>query len=402
MDGPDELKSLSRLKPGDDFKTAVHARLRMPEPRPILWPLPMAAAAGILVGVLGAILFLSPPPPADVPAVVAASPALTETIRDHAYRTRTFVKQADRAPADLVALDFHISGIGPRTATLLAEPPDRLPESERMYISVVAEPIGEVTRLIEEGGTAEAIDRLVELRASARFKQVLAATPTPEAARTYTLAAGPVDSGEWHAFLQARACLYERAYLAAGEGFGGFAWRYPDSALADDAMYWSGQAALEAGDVEGAVTAFIEVMPGGWIDEDQRRHFRLLRENLDLPNVVIQFGPRRHEQRLGHMIQILTDWTVEDDGQTMTIRGKFGPELQRSLQRIHDVAPDSLELGPDQARFHHDLWRHDGEMRGELDRLRAELPWFWMDEDWDDEFEFEHRRGPPRRRREDR
>lgn len=369
---PDELKSLPRLRPSDDFKASVHARLRVPEPRPMLWPLPMAAAAGILIGVLGTMQFLQPTAPPALPPVVAASPALTETIRDHAHRTRTFISQTDRTPPELMEADYRISGLGPRTETLLAEPVDRLPESEQMYIEAVARPVGDVVRLMDERRRGDAVDALRALRDDARFNNVLFDTPSPEPARMIALTVSSIDGPEMHVYLQARSCMYERAFGPARERFGYFARRFPDSTLEPLAIYGLGNAALADGDMDGGAVYLADVLDDGLIDDGERRYIRFLSGDRDRPNALLY---------------MLTEMDVRVEGDTMIFRGEGGPEIREILRRAHEF----VEFDEDgRATMPTERWRRHGPPSWDDDE---------DDEDEDEDEDDEERWGPPPHRR---
>ena len=238
----------------------------------------------------------------------------------------------------------------------------------------------------------EEIDRMLpSMMAELLFDDILFGYEAPEPARTYTLEVGQVDGNEARAFLEARACLYERDYAGASRGFDHFSHRYPESSLADDATFWNGRAALEAGDVDRAVTCLVQVMGKGWIDEGEQRRYRFVLEGFNLdgperPNVVVPVGPPGHGIRIANMRQILTEWKIETDGEWVTVSG-FDEEIEAMLREIEKVYPERLKVAaPHRAAFKRDFWRPDGGMRPEFERLRERIPWhLWMDED---DFEF--------------
>lgn len=379
----DELRHLERLTPSDGFKDAVHARLHTPELRRPIWVLPMAMAAGILVGLFGS-LALRPDPPPEAPADLRSTAHLDEAMRDHAYRVRTFARQADHARPQLMEADYRVSGLGPSTRKLLEEPIDRLPTLHRRYVEQVARPVHDVGVLIELQQSKRALSRLRALWHHPEFLTVLEGVelPAPRPALTVTLA--PVDDAEARDFLQARAYLYERAFGPAMNQFVEFTHRFPESDLADDALFWSGDIALEAGDTAKALNYFVQVADRGWINERQRKRLKIVifgKDNAGLEGTGMIFvGPGgRREFKLHQLAESLVHFHVESINGHLEIRGTFDKKLQAVLRALEEADPDGIDLElPRRVRMRKTTLRKlqtDDRTRKAVSDLIERFPW---------------------------
>lgn len=374
----EELKGLQRLTPSAGFKDGVHARLPVPEPRRLMWPLPLAAAAGILVGILGTMLFVrTEPTPAPT-----APPRLQAALRDHAHRARTFMKQADQAPADLIEADYQISGLGPRTRELLEEPTDRLPESERHYVQCVARPMQEIGRLIEARQANEAIVRISLLRAQDEFRAALEAVGPADPATVVAMAVEPFQESEAHAFLEGRALLYERAYGAAMARFQSFAHHYPKSDLADDSMYWAGHTALENGQLATALNYYVHAAPNGWITEDDCHELRGIADTTSgNQTIVLVLGDDQRKMTVNAVVGSLTQFQVTMADGNMVISGAFDTKIQQIFEDLEQTDPEGVTLeSPKRARISRDLiWRLRRDRGETYDSLIERFPFIGAD-----------------------